>query len=191
MKILAISGSPRQGGNTVILLQKALDVLAARGFETELISLAGRNILPCLACGGCRNAETPACVQKNDDFHPILEKILAADGLLIGSPVYFGSATPNIMALLDRVGYVCRPKDLLARKVGASVVVARRAGQNFTFAQLNYFFLISNMIVPGSSYWNIAFGLEKGGVETDAEGLATVRTLAENMGWLLEKIHAE
>ena len=112
-----------------------------------------------------------------------------ADGILIGSPVYFGSATPQTMALLDRVGYVARKHpQLLRRKVGAAIVVARRAGQNFTLAQLNYFFLISEMIVPGSTYWNMAFGREKGEVRNDAEGMDTVKNLARNMAWLMKRL---
>jgi multimeric flavodoxin WrbA len=110
---------------------------------------------------------------------------------LVGSPVYFGSATPQVMAMLDRVGYVARKHpQLLRRKVGAAIVVARRAGQNFTFAQLNYFFLISEMIVPGSSYWNIGYGREIGDVEKDEEGIGTMKILGQNMAWLLKKVRA-
>ncbi len=187
MRVLGISGSPRSEGNTTIMVKTALEELEARGVEVEFISLADHDVLPCTGCNGCMKAEKPACVIKTDAFHLILEKVLEADGLLVGSPVYFGSATPNIMALLDRLGYVTRKKDLLRRKIGAALVVARRAGQNFTFAQLNYFFLISNMIVPGSSYWNVAFGREKGEIRQDEEGMQTVRNLAENMAWLLER----
>jgi multimeric flavodoxin WrbA len=119
----------------------------------------------------------------------MVERFIEADGILVGSPVYFGSATPQTMALLDRVGYVSRHnQNFLRRKVGAAVVVARRAGQNFTFAQLNYFFLISEMIVPGSTYWNIAFGREKGEVAADTEGIETVKRLAANMAWLMKKL---
>lgn len=189
MKVLGISGSPRHGGNTTLMVKKALKTLESHGIETEFISLAKHPIAPCIACMACQSAETPQCKIKSDDFHKIFEKIIDADGLLIGSPVYFGSATPDIMALLDRVGFVARKGDLLRRKVGASLVVARRAGQNFTFAQLNYFFLIANMIVPGSSYWNVAFGLQKGDIEQDAEGMRTVENLAENIAWLLKKIN--
>jgi len=128
-------------------------------------------------------------VQEDPAFEGILERFAAADGVLVGSPVYFGSATPQTMALLDRVGYVARRhRDLLRRKVGAAIVVARRAGQNFTFAQLNYFFLISEMIVPGSTYWNVAFGREKGEVNSDTEGVETVKNLAMNMAWLMKKL---
>ena len=189
MRVLGISGSPRRGGNTDTLIHTALRVLAEEGLETEFLSLADRPVKPCMACAGCFKADTIRCIQEEPAFEGMLEKFAAADGILIGSPVYFGSATPQTMSLLDRVGYVSRRHpELLRRKVGAAIVVARRAGQNFTFAQLNYFFLISEMIVPGSNYWNIAIGREKGEVENDKEGMDTVKTLARNMAWLMKKL---
>lgn len=189
MKVLGISGSPRRQGNTDILVNTALCCLKDEGLEIEFLSLADRPIKPCVACRGCFRSNTMECVQEDPAFEGILERFAAADGILIGSPVYFGSATPQTMALVDRVGYVARSHpELLRRKVGAAIVVARRAGQNFTFAQLNYFFLISEMIVPGSSYWNVAFGREKGEVENDAEGMETVKTLARNMAWLMKRV---
>ena len=191
MKVLGISGSPRTGGNTDILVKLALEVLAQEGIQTDFLSLADRPIKPCMACRGCASADGIRCVQEDPAFAGIVERFMAADGILVGSPVYFGSATPQTMAMLDRVGYVARMKDnFLRRKVGAAIVVARRAGQNFTFAQLNYFFLINEMIVPGSSYWNVGFGLQKGDVENDQEALTTVRTLGANMAWLLKKVRA-
>jgi len=191
MKVLGISGSPRPNGNTDILIHKALGILAEEGFETEFLSLADRPLKACVACRGCAKADTARCVQQDPAFEGIIEKFQAADGILVGSPVYFGSATPQIMTLLDRVGYVARSHpELLRRKAGAAVVVARRAGQNFTFAQLNYFFLISEMIVPGSTYWNVAVGREKGEVENDKEGMDTIVYLALNMAWLMKKTQA-
>ena len=191
MLVLGISGSPRRGGNTDILVKLALEVLCEEGIQTEFVSLADRPIKPCLACGACFKSEEACCLQEDPAFEGMIEKFEAAQGILIGSPVYFGSATPQTMALLDRVGYVNRGHpELLRRKAGAAIVVARRAGQNFTLAQLNYFFLISEMIVPGSTYWNIAFGREKGEVQSDAEGLDTIRTLARNMAWLMKKLAA-
>ncbi len=188
MKVLAVCGSPRKGGNTEAILRVALDVLESRGIGTELIALAGKRIQPCTACMACRNA--PKCVI-DDDFDPIFRKLAEADGFIVGSPVYFGSATPETMAFLDRAGYVARHNgNLLARKVGGPVSVARRIGQNFTVAQLLMWYMINGMIVPGSSYWNIAFGREKGEVMADEEGLRTIRNFAENIAWLLEKIHA-
>jgi multimeric flavodoxin WrbA len=189
MKVLGISGSPRPGGNTDILVKRALGILQEEGIETDFLSLADRPIKPCMACAGCMRGEEIRCVQEDPAFEGVIERFMAADGILVGSPVYFGSATPQTMALLDRVGYVARRHpELLRRKVGAAIVVARRAGQNFTFAQLNYFFLIAEMIVPGSTYWNVAFGREKGEVQKDEEGLKTVDNLAHNVAWLLKKL---
>ena len=186
MKLLAISGSPRQGGNTDMILKVALDVLDEKGIETEFISLAGKSILPCTACVACK--KKPGCILK-DDFDPIFRTMIESDGFIVGSPVYFGSATAELMALLDRAGYVSRYNgNLFNRKVGGPIAVARRIGQNFTIAQLLMWYMINGMIVPGSSYWNIAFGRNKGEVMQDEEGLRTIRTFAENIAWLLEKI---
>jgi len=190
MRVLGISGSPRKDGNTDIAIQTALKVLADNGIETEFLSLADRPVKPCRGCGLCAKQEEARCVQNDPAFDGVIEQFDTADGILVGSPVYFGSATPQTMSLLDRVGFVSRMHDnkLLRRKVGAAIVVARRAGQNFTFAQLNYFFLISEMIVPGSTYWNIAFGREKGEITGDEEGIETIRNLAANMAWLMKKL---
>lgn len=191
MKVLGISGSPRTGGNTELLVQTALQELRAEGLETEYVSLAGRQILPCTACGDCSHVERPLCTLGDAGFEGMVERFQEADGILVGSPVYFGSATPETMALLDRVGLVSlRNGRFLRRKVGAAIAVARRAGQNFTFAQLNYFFLINEMIIPGSTYWNIAIGRDKGEVAKDEEGMQTIRNLAHNMAFLLRKLHA-
>ncbi|MBN1911770.1 MAG: flavodoxin family protein [Pirellulales bacterium] len=189
MRVLGISGSPRKGGNTETLIRRALDALAGEGFETDFLSLAGRPVKPCTACGGCSKTKTAECVLDDPAFEGVIERFQAADGILVGSPVYFGSATPETMALLDRVGYVSRRHgNFLRRKVGAAIVVARRAGKNFTFAQLNYFFLLSEMIVPGSTYWNVGIGREKGDVEHDEEGLETIDNLAANMAWTMKKL---
>lgn len=189
MKVLGISGSPRPGGNTDTLIKHAFSILEREGIETDFLSLADRPVKPCMACGGCMKADGIRCVQEDPAFEGMIERFQAADGILVGSPVYFGSATPQTMALLDRVGYVARRhKEVLRRKVGAAIVVGRRAGQNFTFAQLNYFFLLAEMFVPGSTYWNVAVGREKGEVTGDKEGMETITTLAENMAWLMKKL---
>jgi multimeric flavodoxin WrbA len=189
MRVLGVSGSPRVGGNTEILVKLALEVMAERGIQTDFLSLHDRPIKPCMACGGCGNSGEVDCVQDDPAFEGVVERFRAADGIVIGSPVHFGSATPQTMAMLDRVGYVSRRNgNFLRRKVGAAITVARRAGQNFTFAQINYFFLISEMIVPGSTYWNVATALDKGDVNRDAEGLQTIRVLAENMAWTMKKL---
>jgi multimeric flavodoxin WrbA len=187
MKVLGISGSPRKDGNTQRAIETALEVFDREGLETELFSLAEKPVQPCTACGGCTTAKK--CVLDDPHFDEAIEKFRQADGILVGSPVYFGSATPQVMSLLDRVGYVSRRDgNFLRRKVGASIAVARRAGKNFTFAQLNYFFLIGEMIVPGSTYWNVAIGREPGEVEQDEEGVQTIRNLAMNMSWLMKKL---
>jgi len=187
MKILAISGSPRLNGNTDQILRVALDVLESRGIETEFISLAGKSILTCTACMACKNK--PSCILE-DDFDPIFRAMLESDGFIVGSPVYFGSATAELIALLDRAGYVSRHNgNLFDRKVGGPIAVARRIGQNFTVAQLLMWYMINGMIVPGSSYWNIAFGRGKGEVLGDEEGIRTIRNFAENIAWLLTIIH--
>jgi len=189
MRVLGISGSPRAGGNTEILVKLALQGMAERGIETDFLSLVDRPIKPCMACGGCAHTDEVDCVQDDPAFEGIVERFIAADGIIVGSPVHFGSATPQTMAMLDRVGYVSRRKgNFLRRKVGAAIAVARRAGHNFTFAQINYFFLISEMIVPGSIYWNVATALEPGDVNQDAEGLKTIRVLADNMAWTMKKL---
>lgn len=189
MKILGVSGSPRRGGNTELLVQTALNVCVQEGAETEFLSLAGRPIKPCLACRGCAETDAPRCIQEDPNFDGLIEKFIAADGILVGSPVYFGSATPEIVALLDRVGYVARCSgNFLRHKVGAAITVGRRAGHNFTFAQLNYYFLVNEMFVPGSTYWNVAIGRQKGDVTADQEGIETVQNLARNMVFLLQKL---
>jgi multimeric flavodoxin WrbA len=187
LKVLAISGSPRPQGNTYHLLQEALKVLEQQGMITEYLSLHDKQILPCKACMKCAKDKN-RCAQE-DDFMPVYNAMTQADGLIVGSPVYFGSATPNLMALLDRAGYVARQGDNpFHRKVGTPIVVARRAGVNFTYAQLQFWFVIMGMFVPGSTYWPIAYGLKPGEVAQDTEGMKTVADLAENMAWLLQKI---
>jgi len=187
VKVLAISGSPRPQGNTYLLLNETLKVLAQEGLETEYLSLHDKQILPCRACMQC--AKEKNCCAQEDDFMPVYEAMAAADGLLVGSPVYFGSATPNLMALLDRAGYVARQGDNpFYRKVGSPVVVARRAGVNFTYAQLQFWFCIMGMFTPGASYWPIAYGLKPGDAGVDAEGLKTMQNLAQNMAWLMKKL---
>lgn len=193
MKVLAINGSPRPNGNTSLLIETALLPLRKAGMETETHSLAGKNIHGCIACMGCKSQppEKPRCIHdEKDDFAGLVAKFLAADAILLGSPVYFGSATPELMALLHRVGYCIRQTRIhhLKGKVGAAVVVGRRAGHNFTLAQINYFFQINSMIMPSSTYWNIATAGAPGDVKNDAEGMATMTALGENMAALLKAL---
>ena len=192
MKAVAICGSPRIEGNTEFLVNVCLNKLRAEGIETELVRLAEKRIEPCKGCGACGVRPDRKCSNQSDDFQEVFDKMLEADIIVTGSPVYFGSATPQLMALLDRAGYVSRKNgQLLSRKLGGAIVVARRAGQNFTFAQLLYWFMINDMVVPGSSYWNIAFGAGKGEVAKDDEGLATVTRFAENLAWLARRVRSD
>jgi multimeric flavodoxin WrbA len=191
MKALLISGSPRKDGNTCQLLGTCAGVLEANGIPTELISLAGKTMRGCTACLWCRNhQDEKRCVIQNDDFQDIFNKMVEADIIVVGSPVYFGSAVPELMALLDRAGYVGRPQNLFSRKLGGPVCVARRAGHNFTLAQLNYWFLINDMIVPGSGYWNMGVAGAAGEIQEDQEAIKTVSRFAENLAWLAQKIQA-
>ncbi len=185
MKAIAICGSARVSGNTEVLLQQCLDKLESNGVDGELIRLAEQDVAGCLACNKCFKAKDGKCSGTDDDFGPIYEKMIAADIIVVGSPVYFGSATPEIMALLDRAGYVSRANDhMLSRKIGGPIVVARRAGQNFTYAQLMMWYMLNDMVVVGSTYWNIAFGMKRGEVTDDTEGVETIDRFAENLAWL-------
>ncbi len=189
MKAIAINGSARVGGNTETLLEKCLEVLAEGGISGEIVSLAEKPVNPCTACGSCFETKDNRCIEQDDAFQEIYDAMREADIILLGSPVYFGSATPNLMALLDRAGYVGRANgNVFSRKLGGPVTVARRAGQNFTLAQIMFWFMIMDMVVPGSSYWNVGFGRMPGDINEDAEALETVAHFAENLVWLAQKM---
>ncbi|MCW4037611.1 MAG: flavodoxin family protein [Candidatus Bathyarchaeota archaeon] len=189
MRILGVVGSPRVEGNTERVVAEALKAAEEDDAETELLRLADRDLKPCDACLSCR--KTGEC-RIPDDFNSIFEKMVQADGIILASPVYFSSATPQMKALIDRAGYLSIAKGrVFENKVGGAIAVARRAGQNFTFAQLLFFFLHQGMIVPGSTYWNVAFGRNRGDVDTDEEGLRTARNLGKKMVWLISKIKGE
>ena len=189
MKVIAFNGSSRKDGNTALLLKRVLQVLEAEGIKTELIQLAGAPIRGCNACRTCYTTKNKRCAIEDDKVNAYIQKMLKADGIILGSPVYFSMMTPELKALIDRAGYVARAnKDMFKRKVGAAVVAVRRAGALLTFDAINHFFLISQMIVPGSSYWNIGVGGKKGTVESDEEGMATMDDLGKNMAWLIKKV---
>jgi len=186
MKIVAIVGSPRNGGNTEILTRSVLEEIQKQGLDTELVSLAGKTITPCDACASCR--KTGKCHVK-DDFETIYSKMNAADGIILATPVFFGAATPQMASLISRCYAYLGTKRPFENKVGGPIVVARRAGHNFTLAQLMFFFMISGMIVPGSTYWNIGFGREKGEIQSDKEGIETIKNFAQKLTWLAKKIN--
>jgi multimeric flavodoxin WrbA len=189
MKVIAFNGSARKEGNTSILLNLVLDELKADSIETELYSLAGKPIQGCIACYKCFEKKNKRCNVEKDIVNECLEKMLEADGILLGSPTYFADVSAGMKALIERCGMVSRAnEDMLKRKVGAGVVAERRAGAIHVFNSLNYFFFIGQMIVPGSSYWNLGIGRQPGDVNNDAEGVQTMKNLGKNMAWLLKKI---
>lgn len=190
MKVVAFNGSPRSDGNTAILIRKVLAELEAEGIETEYIQLGGQVIHGCTACGTCRKLKNKECKITNDNANLYIRKMLEADGIILGSPTYFSMVTPELKALIDRAGFVAMSNDyMFRRKVGAAVVAVRRTGAMPTFDAINHFFLISEMIVPGSMYWNVGIGRAPGEVNGDGEGLATMATLGKNIAWLLKQLN--
>ncbi|OHB67573.1 MAG: FMN reductase [Planctomycetes bacterium RBG_13_62_9] len=190
MKVVAFNGSARKDGNTAILVRQVFAELEKEGIETELVQLAGQTIRGCTACGGCQKNKNRRCAVEGDIINECIAKMVAADGIILASPTYFADVTSETKALIDRAGYVSRANgDMFKRKIGAAVVAVRRAGAMHAFDSINHFFLIGQMIVPGSNYWNIGIGRAKGDVENDEEGLKTMHTLGQNIAWLLKKIN--
>ena len=189
MKVVAFNGSVRKEGNTALLLATALAEIAAEGIETELFQLAGKPLQGCIACYQCFKNKDRRCAVTKDVANECIAKMEEADGILLGSPTYFADVSAGMKALIERAGMVGRANpELLRRKVGAGVVAVRRAGAFHAFSSLNAFFLIGEMIVPGSSYWNIGRGREPGEVAGDEEGMKTMRDLGRNVAWLLKKL---
>jgi multimeric flavodoxin WrbA len=192
MKVTAFNGSARKDSNTAIMLNVALEALNKQGIETELYQLAGKQIRGCIACYKCMENKDQRCAVKKDVANECIEKMLASDGILLGSPTYFADVSTEMKALIDRAGLVSRANgDMFKRKAGAAVVVARRGGRVHAFDSMNHFFLIGQMIIPGSNYWNMGFGLNKGDVEKDTEAMDTMKVLGENMGWLIQQLNSE
>jgi multimeric flavodoxin WrbA len=191
MNVVAFNGSPRKGGNTEQAILTVFRELQAEGIATELIQLGGSGIRSCTACYQCFVKKDKQCVIKNDELNNYVAKMIEADAVIIGSPVYFSNVTADVKAFIDRAGLVGRANDnLWKRKIGAAVVAVRRAGGTFTFSAINFFFFISEMIVPGSNYWNLGVGRDPGEIQNDDEGIDTFKRLGQNMAWLLTKIHA-
>ncbi len=194
MKAVAINGSPRKGGNTEILIKQVLAPLAAAGWETEFIQLGGTDIRGCRACYHCFDTKNSQCGQKNDCFNPCMEKMAGADAIILGSPTYFSDVSAETKALLDRAGLVALANGGLFRgKIGAAVVAVRRGGGIHAFDTINHMFLMSGAIVPGSTYWNLGFGLDKGDVAKDEEASRNMEDLGQTIAWLGKAIsqHAE
>ncbi len=189
MKVIGFNGSARKDGNTAILIRKVFDELEAAGIATELVNLGPQSVNGCLACMKCFENKDGHCVQKNDSLNGWLDKMAAADGIILGTPVYFANISGQIKCFMDRAWMVARANgSMFKRKVGASVVAARRAGAVSTFHAINSYFTISEMIVIGSSYWNMGYGREKGECLQDAEGLQIMADLGKNMAWLIKSI---
>lgn len=187
MRIVLLSGSPRPEGNTFQVVEECASVIREQDLEAEIISLAGMKIESCTACRRC--AKEGNCVL-DDGLAGIIDRIRDAEGFIVASPVYFGTARGDVMAALQRIGMVSMSTDrFLTWKVGGPVAVARRGGHTSTIQEMLMFFFINNMIVPGSTYWNMLFGKEPGEVWKDVEGINTVRVFAENVARLIKKIN--
>lgn len=187
MKVVLINGSPHRKGNTFIALSEVAGALEKEGVQTEIIQLGIKAVQGCIACNKC--AELGHCVFQDTLYNQVREALQEADGIVVGSPVYYAGPNGALCALLDRVFYSC--SELLAYKAGASVAVCRRGGASATFDRLNKYFTILNMPVVSSQYWNSVHGMRPGEATEDAEGLQTMRMLGRNMAWLLKGVRRE
>jgi multimeric flavodoxin WrbA len=186
MKVVAFNGSPRKEGNTALLIGQVFGGLEREGIETELVQLSEQPVAGCIACYKCAKNRDRRCAVTTDAANEHIEKMLAADGIILGSPVYFQDLTPQMKALIDRTGFVARSNDrMFIDKVGASVAAVRRSGGTHTLDSLNHFFLSMQMILVGRAF---ALGMERGSVEKDEEGMQLAALLGQRMAWLLGKI---
>lgn len=189
MKVLAINGSARKDGNTQQLIHMVFQELEKEKIETELIHIGGKPLRGCIACMKCWEGVNERCSIKNDGINEYIQKVKCADGIILASPSYFANVSSELKAFIDRVGMVAKANnDLFKRKVGAAVVAVRRSGEVHVFNSINHLFLIGQMIVVGSSYWNNGRGLNPGDVQNDEEGILTMQNLGKNMAWLLQKL---
>lgn len=190
MRVLGINGSPRKGGNTEQMLHEVFKGLEAEGIETAFFQLGGNLVHGCSGCRTCFERQDGKCVFDDDVMNTCIAQMREADGILIGSPTYFADMTSETKAMIDRAGYVGRANgNFFQRKVGAAVVPVRRGGAVHVFDSINHFFLINEMVVPGSIYWNLSLARQPGEFQQDEEGVATMQALARNMAWLLKKLH--
>ncbi|MBN2443054.1 MAG: flavodoxin family protein [Spirochaetales bacterium] len=189
MNIVAFNGSPTQGGNTEYLLKKVLEVLSEKGLETEFVQLGGKSIKGCRACFKCFANKDKKCSVTDDVANECITKAINADAILIGSPTYFTNVTAETKALIDRLGFVSLANGgLLKRKIGAAIVAVRRGGAIHVFDSINHLFLMTEMIIAGSTYWNFGYGRTPGEAAQDEEGNKNMKNLGENIAWLLDKI---
>lgn len=189
MKVVAINGSPKSNGNTALGLAKVMDALEAEGIQTERIDIGGRAIHGCVACGGCGKNKNRKCVLDDDGVNEWLEPIFTADGVLLGSPVYYAGVNGALKSMLDRAFYVGAANGgLLRHKVGAAIVAVRRAGSVAALEQLHKYFTISEMLMPSSNYWSMIYGMTPGEADQDVEGSQCLGLLGKNMAWLMRLI---
>lgn len=188
MKVIGINGSARKDGNTAIIIRTVFEELNKAGIETELIQLAGEVVEPCKGCFACKGREN--CVFRKDAFARVFQKMTEADGIILGSPVYSADVSATMKALLERGGVVIATNPgLLRHKVGAAVAAVRRGGGMTAVDTMNHFFLNKEVIIAGSTYWNMVYGRVSGDVLQDEEGISNMRNLGQNMAWLMRKLH--
>lgn len=189
MNVVAFNGSARKNGNTAMMINYMFEELTKEGIETEMVQLCGEHPHGCIACYQCFKKKDGRCIVDVDCINSCVEKMVAADGIVLASPTYFADVSTEMKALIDRCGMVSRANgDMYKRKVGAAIVTQRRGGGIHAFDTMNHFFTIGQMIIVGSSYWNMGFGREKGEVANDAEAINVMRDLGKNMAWLLKKL---
>jgi multimeric flavodoxin WrbA len=189
VKVVAFNGSARKKGNTEAMIQRVFEELEKESIQTELAQLSNKTLKGCIACMQCFGNKDQHCAVNDDDMNICIGKMLEADGIILGSPTYFADVSTEMKALIDRAGMVAIANDyMFKRKIGAAVVAVRRAGSIHAFDTMNHFFTINQMIIPGSTYWNMGFGLEKEEVKSDKEGMDTMKNLGQNMAWLMKKI---
>ena len=189
MKVVAFNGSPRKDGNTAQGIRIVFNELENEGIETEFVQLGGRKVFGCLGCGNCFKNKNGKCSRQDDEMNEFIEKMMAADGIIIGSPTYFSNVTTEVKALIDRCGFVSKANGgLLRNKVGASVISVRRAGSNFVYSAINFFFGISEMVIASSNYWNMTLSVLPGDIQKDQEGILTFKTLGKNMAHVMKKL---
>ncbi len=189
MKVLAINGSPKAEGNTFFALKTAAQALEDAGIETEILHIGQEAIRGCIACGQCARNKNEKCVLPGDSAHDWIQKMKAADGILLGTPVHYSAIGASMKAFLDRAFYVAGANGGLFRhKVGAAVVAVRRSGGVTTFDQMNHYLLYSEMLIPTANYWNVIHGAKPGEAAEDTEGVQIMRVLGKNMAWLMQLV---
>lgn len=189
MKVIAFNGSPRKNGNTAMAMQLVLAELEKAGIETELIHVGNEKLRGCAACHACAKSQDGCCIFKDDPVNEWIQKMTEADGILLGSPVYFSGVGGTMKNFLDRAFFVAATNNGLFRhKVGASVAAVRRSGGIPTVDAMNKFIQYAEMLMPTSNYWTVAHGRMPGEVDQDAEGKQIMEILGQNMAWLMKLV---